>query len=263
MKSPFPGMDPYLERHWRDLHATLIVLARGAIQRQLGGGLRARIEERLVVEAPSGDSVEMYPDVRVIERGIADHPVAPTAAGVVIAEPLIVSRPAPVTQRHIEVIDTASGGRVITVIEFVSPSNKLAGDAREKYLQKSEQLVDAGVNLVEIDLTRTGRRSTAYPVANLSPEYRRSAYLACVYRGHGFNRFEIYAMPLRQRLPALRIPLRPEDSDAVLDLQAVLDQAYEEARFDDVDYSQPPQPVLDPDDAAWAAELLKQHRTRG
>jgi hypothetical protein len=28
-------------------------------------------------------------------------------------------------------------------------------------------------------------------------------------------------------------------------------------RFDDVDYSQPPQPPLDPDDSAWASELLK------
>lgn len=52
MKSPFPGMDPYLERHWRDVHATLVVLSRGMLQPQLGAGLRARIEERLVVELP-------------------------------------------------------------------------------------------------------------------------------------------------------------------------------------------------------------------
>ena len=25
MPSPFPGMDPYLESHWRDVHARLIV----------------------------------------------------------------------------------------------------------------------------------------------------------------------------------------------------------------------------------------------
>ena len=28
MASPFPGMDPYLERHWRDVHLSLIAEAR-------------------------------------------------------------------------------------------------------------------------------------------------------------------------------------------------------------------------------------------
>ena len=35
MKSPFPGMDPYLERHWRDVHAELISLARTALNKEL------------------------------------------------------------------------------------------------------------------------------------------------------------------------------------------------------------------------------------
>ena len=26
MPSPFPGMDPYLEAHWRDVHATVLHL---------------------------------------------------------------------------------------------------------------------------------------------------------------------------------------------------------------------------------------------
>jgi hypothetical protein len=28
MPSPFPGMDPYLEVHWRDIHASLIIYSR-------------------------------------------------------------------------------------------------------------------------------------------------------------------------------------------------------------------------------------------
>ena len=54
-------MDPYLQRHWRDVHATLIVLSRSELQRQLGGGLRARIEERLIVESPLKDDRDIYP----------------------------------------------------------------------------------------------------------------------------------------------------------------------------------------------------------
>jgi hypothetical protein len=47
MKSPFPGMDPYLDRHWSDVRARLIVYISDQLQPQLGGSLRARVEERL------------------------------------------------------------------------------------------------------------------------------------------------------------------------------------------------------------------------
>jgi primosomal protein N' (replication factor Y) len=50
MPSPFPGMDPCLEAHWRDVHQSLCIHARDALQPQVQPHLRARVEERLVVE---------------------------------------------------------------------------------------------------------------------------------------------------------------------------------------------------------------------
>lgn len=50
MASPFPGMDPYLEQFWRDVHASLIIYARDQLQTRLPAGLRVRVEERVVVE---------------------------------------------------------------------------------------------------------------------------------------------------------------------------------------------------------------------
>ena len=32
MKSPFPGMDPFLERHWEDVHTRLIGYIADALQ---------------------------------------------------------------------------------------------------------------------------------------------------------------------------------------------------------------------------------------
>ena len=49
MKSPFPGMDPYLESHWGDLHTTLMVYARNQLNAQLPDDLQARVEESLAV----------------------------------------------------------------------------------------------------------------------------------------------------------------------------------------------------------------------
>ena len=68
MKSPFPGMDPYLEQHWGDVHHNLITFAQGMLNDSLPGDLRARVEERVLVEIPNQDERAYIPDVRIIER---------------------------------------------------------------------------------------------------------------------------------------------------------------------------------------------------
>ena len=68
MKSPFPGMDPYLERHWRDVHASLIIYARDQLQPQLPRKLCARVEERPIVEPEEGEGRSIFRDVRVVEQ---------------------------------------------------------------------------------------------------------------------------------------------------------------------------------------------------
>ncbi len=50
MKSPFPGMDPYLEQFWPDVHARMIFYACDQLEEQLPGNLIARVEERVVLE---------------------------------------------------------------------------------------------------------------------------------------------------------------------------------------------------------------------
>lgn len=69
MNSPFPGMDPYLEKHWRDVHHNLITYSRDQIQTRLPSHLRARVEERMFVEADAGENRNIYPDMHVVERG--------------------------------------------------------------------------------------------------------------------------------------------------------------------------------------------------
>ena len=68
MKSPFPGMDPYLERHWGDVHQAVVTYIRDWLQSRLPGDLRAQMQERVYIEIPDARRAEYYPDVRVIER---------------------------------------------------------------------------------------------------------------------------------------------------------------------------------------------------
>jgi hypothetical protein len=61
----------------------------------------------------------------------------------------------------------------------------------------------------------------------------------------------------RSPIPAIPIPLLPEDGEPALDLNLVLHALMERARYDLViDYRKPPEPSLGPEDDAWAKSLL-------
>ena len=72
MKSPFPGMDPFIEaqRLWGDFHDNLIIDMQRAIQRQLPGNYVARVADRTFVEQDDPDlellvKTRFGPDVEV------------------------------------------------------------------------------------------------------------------------------------------------------------------------------------------------------
>jgi Protein of unknown function (DUF4058) len=64
MKSPFPGMDPDLERHWGDVHQRIVTYACDRLQSRLPEDLRARMQERVYIEIPDVGRGEYYADVR-------------------------------------------------------------------------------------------------------------------------------------------------------------------------------------------------------
>ncbi|MFM9966166.1 MAG: DUF4058 family protein [Planctomycetaceae bacterium] len=269
-RSPFPGMDPYLEASWGDIHLSLIAYSRDLIQPQLPDDLRARAEERISVGSPDGGMAVLIPDVRVVEKRRRSRRVD-EGGGVAVAEPrakvanlakplLIEYDDDPTTEGFIEIREAGRGGRVVTVIEFLSKTNKLPGKDRRKYLQKRKQLRRGRINLVEIDLLRSGRRMPPLRLNELPPEHR-TAYCVLTMRA-GQRPLEFFPVSLRAPLPTIPIPLRKTDEDVALDLQAVLQQAYVNGRYDDLDYSMSAIPPLDPADADWTQTLLKAPKSK-
>jgi len=254
-KSPFPGMDPWLERRWGDVHQRLVTYAADALQEVLPDDLRARLEERVFVEALFGDR-SIFPDVRVVEKG-GGLGSSIARGGTATAEPLILDLDdEPVSQGFIEIIDTGSGGRVVTVIEVLSPSNKTPGAGQDLYLKKQRELRDGGDSLVEIDLLRSGRRVSPIPPERLPPEYR-TAYQVCATRGWRRSKVEVYRVPLREPLPTINVPLRETDADVAMNLQELIEKVYRNARYDDLQYAEDAWPALEAGDAEWADEILK------
>jgi hypothetical protein len=257
MKSPFPGMDPYLEQFWPDVHASLIIYMRDQLEEQLPGNLIARVEERVVLETEE-DPHAVYPDIKITQRpgrGFASAAVAGRAS---VIKPVIVEYLGePATETFLNILEAGPGQRLVTVIELLSLANKLTGEGQRQYRQKQQELRDAGVSLVEIDLLRQGRRVLSVAPSRI-PHRARTTYQVCVRRGWLPRRFEIYPVPLRRSLPAIGIPLRQTDDDIQLDLQAVLEQAYRKGRYHlTIDYREPPDPPLTGDDAKWARTLVK------
>src|SRR6185312_11538835 len=193
LASPFPGMDPWLERFWGDVHHRLITYACDQIQELLPEGLLARMQERVFLEFPESVGRTVYPDGRIVETAPATPAAPPKAAGgVAVAEPLLVHlQSEPLTEGFIEVVDPASKGRVISVLEILSPANKAPGTGQSLYVQKQRELAAAGVSLVEVDLLRGGKRVTNAP-PDILPRTHQTAYQACVRRATNSNVAEVY-----------------------------------------------------------------------
>jgi hypothetical protein len=256
MKSPFPGMDPYLERKWGEVHTSLIVYARNQLNAQLPDDLQATIEQYVAVQVDDEYSHSLRPDMHVVEQS---GPRSQTVKGdVTVAEPLVLPM-IPRAERHVSIVD--SGGKVITAIEFVSPWNKVGIKGQEKYARKQTNYLAAGINLVEIDLVRQGSYVLVAP-DDLIPEQLRTPYLACVYRNEKPDQVEVFRVPLRKRLPNIPVPLRPGEPDAVLQLQPLIDDCYRDGRHHRTNYCVEPKPPLSKEDADWADALLREQGYR-
>jgi hypothetical protein len=257
-------MDPYLEAHWRDVHARLIIYASDALQAVLPGSLRARVEERVLLETPLGfGDHPLYPDVRVVEYTFRRDSEARPEKGTAVTEPLLIDvEPDPAIETLLEIIDVASGNKIITVIEFLSPSNKSPGPNREQYQSKQREVNASDANLVEIDLNRFGIHTLAFPLAYLKPQ-ARAPYMACVRRAVRPHKAEVYPIQLWQRLPIVKVPLRPDDADVPLDVQALVDQCYSNGGYEGtLNYGVDPDSPLRGALAEWAEKLLQEKGLR-
>lgn len=269
MKSPFPGMDPYLEARWSDVHVKLIGFIGEAIQPLLPRALRARAEERVLLEALEGDDeriplAQYRSDVAVVEitatLPIGGAVLVSTELGADLDPVVIRRQPLPPVERWVQIIDVTNGNRVVTAIEILSPHNKAAGRLNRDYLRKLDDYARGGVSVVEIDLLRKPSR-VRLPVGEHDlPPNRRTAYLTCVRLGWEPETWRAYPMPLRLPLARLPIPLRREDAPVTLDLQSLIERVYAAGGHDDIDYSVAPEPPLDEEDARWAVEQVARPR---
>ncbi|MBI3361614.1 MAG: DUF4058 family protein [Chloroflexi bacterium] len=254
MPSPFPGMDPFLEdpAGWPDVHARVITAMSDYLLPRLLPNFYVRIQERVYISSPDDEGREALAPDLFVTTGRPAQPVL--AASATISESVLVETllDPDIHDRYLEIYDARSR-EVVTAIELMSPANKVVGaDGREAFIAKRRAIRAAGAHWIEIDLLRAGWRHEDLA--------GRSDYCALLARAGGHSPRQVWFCDVRDRLPTIAVPLRPPFEDVPLELQAVLDDAYSRAHYDDTtDYTTPiPPPRLRPADAAWAEAQVRE-----
>lgn len=252
MPSPFPGVDPYLESWiWGDFHSNLISA--------LGAQLNAKLPRRYIAntelfiwreELPEHDRrVLGGPDVYVADQ----RPAAGAATALaVVSAPITTTLPGVERkQRYLRIVDAAER-RIVTVVEVLSPSNKTAHEKGEAYRFKREEYIATGVNLLEIDLLRSGVRP---PLGDPAPPV--GDYYVLVSRAAEQPLLRIWPISVRDPLPPIPVPLDPGEPEPLLDIRASMDRVYDDGRYgEQLNYTKPPTPALREPDASWARDML-------
>jgi hypothetical protein len=267
MKSPFPGMDPYIEACglWEDFHPDLVVETKRSLARSVPERYFVRTGERsylVLVESEGKVEHAFVPDVSVTTE--RHKRPSRKKGGTAVAEPTPSAEPlvlrAFIEEQHreafVEIYEAKPEQRLVTRIEVLSPSNKRpSSSGRELYLRKQESLMLEGVNLVEIDLLRGGERMPMLDPWPPSPYTlmvapAKKPYACLVWQGHS-----------QKPLPSIPVPLAKPDPDIPLDLQPMIEAIYQHSRYaQSIDYTRPLSPPLGPEEAAWLKQQLKARR---
>jgi len=232
------------------------------LQERLPADLVAGAEEEVVTIGAGESATTFRPDAQVREPWTLKEPTGTALA----TPPPVMPATEPIRvflddeiERWIEIHDAT--GRLITVLDVLSPSNKVESAERDRYRRKRRTFISGGVNLVEIDLIRQG--APVFPDGIRNVLRRAGAcYGVCVFRAVRPAEHEVYPIRLRDRLPAIRVPLRPSDADVVVDLQALIDQCHERGRYHLLNYRLDLDPPLPPEEAAWVDQVLRGHALR-
>ncbi len=211
MPSPFPGMDPYLEEPglWPDVHHGIISYTQELLTRLLRPKYYVRVEERVYLsdESDPGRRV-IIPDIRIADRPEWQGGPLPSggADALAVAESVVVTSlfEEDIHEARLEIIDREQR-RVVTVIEVVSPTNKVRGSrGRDSYLQKRAEVFNSPSHMVEIDLLRDG---DPLPFQEAAPPHD---YLVHVSVRELRPQGRAWPILLPQRLPVVEVPLRPK-----------------------------------------------------
>jgi hypothetical protein len=259
MKSPFPGMDPYLEAPaiWPDFHAKFINYWQEHIAERVPDHYEVRVAERVCIVEDWPQSKKLTgPDVTVSrtarrkgqppKRGVGTATLDPVTIPMVVLDDF--------REGYIEILHQRDR-QLVAVLELLSPGNK-ENPGRNTYLAKRNALWYQNVHIVELDLLLKGQR---LPSGAPLPQ---GDYFYFVSRSDHRPDCNVFSWGLRDPLPTLPVPLLPGDADVLCDLASVFATAFERGRYrPSLRYREAPPAKMDADTLKWLKGVLRAGKT--
>jgi hypothetical protein len=271
MKSPFPGMDPYIEAcgMWENFHYLLIAQIQQHLARIAPNRYFVHAGERsyhVFVGTDEKSERPFVPDVKITtsDRG---KKAKKKAGGVAVMETATDNEPltlrAVVSEEHregfVEIYeDSDSERRLVTTLEVLSPSNKAFNtEGWHQYHSKRYSALLEGVHLIEIDLLRGGQRPL------MRDPWPDSPYTLLVGRANQRLRCQVWRAYFNRPLPSIPVPLATPDADLSLDLQPLIDTVYNLSNYGRaIDYRKPLKPPVSAEEQKWIEERLHEWRAK-
>jgi hypothetical protein len=205
---------------------------------------RIGVEQRSYLAVVTPDEYEFIgrPDVLALRMPTLGQTTVSTPATYTGVKPQVAELPMPdeIVERYLEVRDVITG-EVVTVIELLSPTNKLKPEGRNQYERKRLKILGSATHLVEVDLLRAGQPFPFW----IQGRHVQSDYRIVVSRAQQRPQADVYLFTVRDPIPDIPIPLRPGEVEPVLPLNQLLHTLYDRAGYDlGIDYRQPPAPPL-------------------
>jgi hypothetical protein len=220
-RGPFVGrVDPWAEapHYFSQLHSGMIAAVLSQIwQPLLEKGYVASKEASLQI----ADMCK--PDIAVQQAELVTRPGLTfdyaSAAAEILAEPVLMIETEEPELQAVHLRESGSN-RLVTVVEVISPRNKACDPDMARYQQQRSQVfISQGVNVVEIDLTRSVKRLVDHALI------WQSAYHIAVH----LPTHQTYITPMNVNEPLKRCALPLLDSVLGVELQTAYDVAYREA----------------------------------
>jgi hypothetical protein len=216
MKSPFPGMDPFIESSglWEDFHYHL-------------------------VESIASLLADAVPPHYLVKCGKRMYGVSPHSMEVRdFREPFV------------EIYAESQKDELVTCVEVLSPTNKRFGsEGWDLYLRKRQAMLLGQANFVEMDLLRGGRK-----MPMLDP-WPTCPYTILSSRRQRAPHCRVWKAYMHKPLPAIKVPLLADDPQVSLELQPIVDSIYRRYRYDQqIDYGKPCSPPLTEEETAYLQE---------
>ena len=203
---------------WLDFHAKFLNYWQESIAESLPANYEARIGEQVTLVRSVGPPWRVGPDVSIVRSNLGEYvwDAESLSTTTVMLDHLEIKEE--LHETRIEIL-LRKDRRLVTVLELLSPSNKVE-PGWSRYLDKRSTLLGQPVHLVELDLLESGHRlpqQQPLPVGE---------YYCFVSRVEQRRRCSVTAWQGTASIPTVPIPLLDPDNDISSPLQSVFETTF-------------------------------------